>query len=418
MTHPVPDDEAERVQQVQAFLDVLDPPLGETFEQVTGLASDVCQAEAAALSFVTSDHLRFEAAVGPDLPDTPREEGFCAYALMEPDEVMVVEDAEEDERFKDAPIVQEDPGVRFYAGAPLLTSSGHVLGTICVLDPTPRGLDDKQKRMMKRLRRIAVNKLELRRRTHELESARTDLEETAEDLERSNQDLLNFAHIVSHEFKDPLTHVIGNLELLELTVEDEVDEEAREYLEETKRGMERLSLLVEDLLAYARAGQGPETLEPVDVDGLLVELEEELGPIIEEAEAKIQREDLPTVEGDASMVRRVLKNLLSNALKYRGEEPPRIRVRAEPRGHEARFVVEDNGIGIPQEDQDALFEPFQRARNAAGREGTGVGLALAHRIIERHDGDMGVESEEGEGSRFWFTLPIASEDPSEGPSTA
>lgn len=411
VTYPVPDDDERRVQQVQSYLDALDPPLGKPFTDMTGLASTVCDADAGALSFVLSDRLRFEATVGVDLEDVPREEGFCTYALMEPDEVMVVEDAREDDRFKDRSFVRTDPGLRFYAGAPLSTSDGHVLGTICVHGASPQDLDEEQKEIMDRLRRIAANKIEVHRRTRQLQDARENLEEVAEELERSNEDLANFAHVVSHEFKDPIMQVVGNLDLLEMTIEDALDEEAREHLDEVKAGMERLTRLIEDMLAYAKVGRGLDDVEPVDVQSLLEDVEKELEPRIVESDATVELEELPAVEADAAMVRRVFKNLLSNALKYRGEDPPTVRISGEPEDGTARFIVKDNGIGIPEDDQDALFEPFQRGANAAGREGTGVGLALARRIVERHDGEMGVESTQGEGSTFWFTLPHATHDP-------
>lgn len=413
VTYPIPDDEEQRVQQVEAYLDALDPPLGEPFTDMTGLASAVCDADAGTLSFVLSDRLRFEATVGMNLDDVPREEGFCTYALMEPDEIMVVEDAREDDRFKEWSFVRTDPGLRFYAGAPLLTSGGHVLGTICVHGASPQDLDAEQKEIMDRLRRIAANKIEVHRRTRQLQDAREDLEEVAEELERSNEDLANFAHVVSHEFKDPIMQVVGNLDLLEMTIEDALDEEAREHLEEVKAGMKRLTRLIEDMLAYAKVGRGLDDVEPVDMQALLEDVEKELEPQIVESDATVQLEELPPVEADAAMIRRVFKNLLSNALKYRDEEPPTVRISGEPEDGTARFIVEDNGIGIPEDDQDALFEPFQRGANAAGREGTGVGLALARRIVERHDGEMGVESTQGEGSTFWFTLPHATHAPSE-----
>lgn len=208
--------------------------------------------------------------------------------------------------------------------------------------------------------------------------------------------------------------VASYLELLERRYRDELDEEAREFIDYAVDGARRMKALINGLLAYSRVGRKEGSMEEVDLDAVLDDVLDDLGGRIRDTEAEIERGPLPTTHGNPEQLRQVLQNLIENALVYCGEEPPRIEIRGEQRDDGSVAVeVADQGPGIPPEAQDKVFQIFhQLDPHGAGREGSGMGLALCRKIVERHGGRIGVSSEPGEGATFRFTLDI---DPEETP---
>jgi PAS domain S-box-containing protein len=262
-------------------------------------------------------------------------------------------------------------------------------------------------------------------------------------LEESNERLEQFAYAASHDLQEPLRMVSSYLSLLERRYGDVLDEDGREFLEFAVDGSDRMRDMIEALLAYSRVETRGDPFEAVDLEAVLQAVIDDLSVQIEESDADIEVVDLPTVRGDRSQLRQVFQNLLSNAIEYSGDEPPRVRVEAErpaggrhgaagrdqppgdggpeaaggstessrPESDVEAWVVSvaDEGIGIDPENADRVFEVFQRLHSRADHEGTGIGLALCERIVERHGGDIWVESTPGEGSTFYFTLPVEEE---------
>ncbi|WP_276256726.1 PAS domain S-box protein [Halomontanus rarus] len=233
------------------------------------------------------------------------------------------------------------------------------------------------------------------------------LEETIEQLEESNKRLEQFAYAASHDLQEPLRMVSSYLQLIERRYGDKLDEDGEEFLEFAVDGADRMREMIEGLLTYSRIETRGEPLEPVELDAVLKGVLEDLQIRIEETNATITTERLPCVEGDASQLRQVFQNLLSNAITYCGDEPPRVHVDAERREREWVISVRDEGIGIDPDDQDRVFEVFQRLHSREEHSGTGIGLALCQRIVERHHGELWAESELDKGSTFSFTLPRA-----------
>ncbi len=413
LTRSIPSPDEQRLEHLDSIRDSVETALASVSGPLSSLARVVCRTRFGAVTLVEEHEQRFAATQGFQLDRLAREHSFCAVAIEDLDDVTVIEDAARDPRFEDSPYVREDPGVRFYAGAPIATREGHGIGTVCAMDTQPRDLSPDQENNMRLLRRLGSAHVELQRRKDDLEEARRELSERTRELQLSNRELVNFANVISHEFKDPLTQVIGNLDLLELTLEPDPEGEIGELMQEAEKGADRMARLLKDVLAYARAGEQRAEPRTVHVDELVEDIAHELEPRIQTHQARIEIEPLPRARGDPEMIRLVLKNLISNAIKYRSENPPRIHVEGDEENEHVRISVKDNGIGIPEEDQDKLFEVFQRARHSKEREGTGVGLALVHRIVERHGGQIGVDSTPGEGSTFWFTLPAAHSHPPE-----
>jgi signal transduction histidine kinase len=199
--------------------------------------------------------------------------------------------------------------------------------------------------------------------------------------------------------------VSSYLQLIEQRYEDALDEDGREFLEFAVDGADRMRQMIDGLLEYSRVQTREQQFESVDLNAVLGDVREDLEVKIEESGAEIDGGDLPGVEGDASQLRQVFQNLLDNAIKYSGDVPPSVRVSAEPDGDQWVISVRDEGVGIDPDDTDRVFDLFQSFRNGEGHAGSGIGLALCERIVERHGGDIWVESEPGSGTTFSFTLP-------------
>ncbi|MGQ3413446.1 MEDS domain-containing protein [Natrinema sp. LN54] len=226
-------------------------------------------------------------------------------------------------------------------------------------------------------------------------------------LEESNERLEQFAYAASHDLQEPLRMITSYLQLLEQRYGDTFDEDGEEFLEFAVDGADRMREMIDGLLKYSRVETQGDPFEPVELDAVLDDVLADLQFKIDETDAEITAEQLPRVKGDASQIRQVFQNLLDNAIQYRGDSPPRIHITASRRGREWVLSVQDNGIGIDSEDQERVFTVFNRLHSREEYDGTGIGLALCQRIVERHGGEIWVDSEPGEGSTFSLTLPAA-----------
>lgn len=203
--------------------------------------------------------------------------------------------------------------------------------------------------------------------------------------------------------------VSSYLQLIKRRYEEELDEDGQEFLEFAVNGADRMRNMIQGLLKYSRVEARGNPLEPTDLNVVLAEVREDLQMRIEESDAEITADTLPRVEGDKEQLRQVFQNLLDNAVEYSGAEPPNVDVSAERDGSEWVISVSDEGIGIDSDEADHVFEVFESMHTSDEHTGTGIGLALCERIVERHDGEIWVESISGEGSTFSFTLPAASD---------
>ena len=235
----------------------------------------------------------------------------------------------------------------------------------------------------------------------------TDRYEYQRQLEKSNERLQQFAYAASHDLREPLRMVTRYLQLLERRYGDELDGDAEEFIEFAVDGAERMKAMIEGLLTYSRVETRGESFEPVDLEAVLDDVLTDLGVQIDETDAAITVESLPTVTGDASQLRQLFQNLVDNAITYSGKQTPRLAISAMRDGDELIISVSDEGIGIEQEDADRVFEVFQRLHSQEEYDGTGIGLTLCKRIVERHGGEIWFESTPGDGSTFSFTLPPA-----------
>lgn len=251
-----------------------------------------------------------------------------------------------------------------------------------------------------------------RKRLRDEERMRSaELEKVTQALKRSNEDLQRFAYAASHDLQAPIRTVTSYLQLLERRIGSRLSADEHEMISFATDAAKRMSTLVQDLLLYSQVSTRRRTLELVDCDALLRALVHDLKAIVEESQAEVHWECLPNLHAEQSSMRQLLQNLVGNAIKYRGTEAPRVRITASCEGEFWVFCVADNGLGIAPEYKRRIFEMFQRLH---GEElpGSGIGLAMCQRIVERFGGRIWVESEVGVGSRFYFTVPVNPAEPS------
>jgi signal transduction histidine kinase len=252
---------------------------------------------------------------------------------------------------------------------------------------------------------IAINRRteeSLRRLNGELEGR---VAQRTAALERSNQELRQFAYVASHDLQEPLRMVSNYTGLLKRRYESQLDRQAREFIQYAADGARRMQELITDLLNYAQIDRSEVNFHEVEVEKAVDRAINALRLLIQQQHAHLDRKPLPRVEGDEGQLAQLFQNLISNSLKYRSRATPEVKIWAEPLHGTGmwKFFVQDNGIGFDMKFKDRLFNMFQRLDSS--QPGTGIGLAMCRKIVDRHGGKIDVESVEGQGSTFFFTLP-------------
>ncbi|MBV9464156.1 MAG: response regulator [Verrucomicrobiae bacterium] len=252
---------------------------------------------------------------------------------------------------------------------------------------------------------LKVNQ-ELGREVGERKRAEESLRKHAAELARSNFDLEQFAYVASHDLQEPLRMVASYVQMLERRYKGQLDGEADEFIHFAVDGAKRMQSLINDLLRYSTLGANKVPFEDVACDEILQDATANLRRSIETSEAHVSWRDLPTIYGDSTQLSQLFQNLIGNAIKFRSKQPPVIDIRCERNGTHWLFEVKDNGIGIDPAYAEKIFIIFKRLHQNSEYAGTGIGLALCKKIVERHGGRIWVESSVGNGARFLFTLPL------------
>jgi len=414
----LPDDERERLRALVRYA-VLDTESERAFDDLTALASQICEAPIALVSLVDAQRQWFKSRVGLDAPETPRELAFCAHAILQ-DGIFEVENALDDPRFADNPLVAGAPDIRFYAGAPLVTRDGFKLGTLCVIDRIPRHLSPLQREALRILGRQVIDQLELRRAAASL--ARRVLEERAAsgraradaEAERGGRSSERaFLARVTHDLRTPLSAIRGYAELL---AEDAplASGEVREIAGQIEAASAHMLRLVNDILDSARLETGELALEraPVELAELVREAIAVIQPLAAASGDSVRFVDASSPRlllGDATRIRQVLLNLLSNACKFTRDGAIKVTL-ADGTGDAGGVTlsIEDSGIGMDEAQRRQLFRPFAQVHGAAaGAGGTGLGLHITRALCERMGGSIAVESRARVGSTFTVWLPLA-----------
>ncbi len=278
-------------------------------------------------------------------------------------------------------------------------------------------------------RELLASKTQVEAENAQRRAAEAKLREAVQDLQRSNAELEQFAYVASHDLQEPLRAVAGCVQVLQKRYGGKLDARADQFIEHAVSGAQRMQNLINDLLAYSRVGTHGKPFEDVALDKIADYALQNLSERIKETGVIVTRDALPQVWGDGGQLELVLQNLVSNALKFRGETEPQVHIGYQLRralrpvgndgatalSDEAQHVisVRDNGLGIEPQYFQRIFVMFQRLHTRTEFPGTGIGLAICKKIVERHGGSIGVESVPGEGATFWFSLPVHAENRSE-----
>jgi PAS domain S-box-containing protein len=529
---PLPDSEAQRLAKLHSY-GVLDTLPQSAFNDIVALASSICGTPVALISLVDRDRQWFKAKTGIDVDQTGRDIAFCAHAILQPQQVMVVEDASQDERFQGNPLLEGDLGLRFYAGAPIVTDDGHALGTVCVIDTQPGQLSPAAEESLRILSRLVANLLEHEKERHaeearQLEEARRarevlmamavstldliayidhderyqavnqtwlnywgcdenkvigmhvrdrvgplvyeseiapllrralsgelvkyqhlvhfhargprfmeislmpdadasgtvrglilrshdihlqhereqELQQALSALEQRTLEQQRFIQVLSHDLREPVNAVRNFATLLVSDHLQELSTPAQRYLGFVTKGGERMSRMLDDLTDLLQLDGYTPKIVNLDTRSLVAEILEELRDAIEQSGALITTGMLETMKADPALLRIVLLNYISNALKFRSEDrEPRIHIETESVGDAMELSVTDHGIGVPEDQQAGLFDMFRRLHTRQRFDGAGLGLSICRRIAQLHGGRVTLRSTLGRGSRFGIVLP-------------
>ena len=258
--------------------------------------------------------------------------------------------------------------------------------------------------------RVGTLTRELRAANHELQMRQALLERAEAELDRSNKELEQFAYVASHDLQEPLRMVSSYTQLLARRYKGRLDADADEFIAFAVDGANRMQRLINDLLAYSRVGTRGKEFEPTDCTAVFDQALANLKAAIEESGAVVTHDPLPTVMADNMQLGQLFQNLIGNAIKYHGDEPPRVHVSAEQKGNDWVFSVRDNGIGIDPQYAERIFVIFQRLHTREEYPGTGIGLAICKKIVERHGGRIWVESQLGAGLHVLLHHPRQESD--------
>ena len=260
-------------------------------------------------------------------------------------------------------------------------------------------------RMAEKLKSTLVSRDDLVKEVKERKQVEIQLKTTLNDLEQSNKELEQFAYVASHDLQEPLRMVASYTQLLEKRYKEKLDGDARDFINFAVAGANRMQMLITDLLSFSRVGTRGKPMELIDSHVALGQARINLNAAIEETQAVVTNDDLPEVVADESQLVQLFQNLVGNAIKFHKHgESPRVHISATRKAGDWVFSVRDNGIGIDPKYFERLFVIFQRLHSREEYPGTGIGLAVCKKIVERHGGKIWIKSQAGQGSTFYFTL--------------
>lgn len=410
-----PEDELSRLKDLYEY-DVLDTEAEKSFDDLTLLASDICETPISLISLVDPDRQWFKSKQGIDVDETARDISFCSHAILE-NQVFEVQNALTDTRFHDNPLVTNDPNIRFYAGAPLITPRGNAIGTLCVISDKPKKLSSKQINALTVLSKEVIAQLELRLNNKKLVMAlekqkahNKELEKLKEEADTANNTKSKFLANMTHELRTPLH---GILNLAEFAISEGTTEEKDNTLKSILKSAHYLSNIVNDILDFSKIEAGKLEIEHINFS-LNDVISDVIKPQLQQASAKgikliksVDPKIAENLKGDPLRVSQILNNLCSNAIKFTktGQVELKVSIKSSTLQTQLlKFEVIDTGLGINETVQEHLFKEFHQADSSTSREygGTGLGLSICARLSELMQGKLSFTSKIGKGSTFTY----------------
>jgi signal transduction histidine kinase len=328
--------------------------------------------------------------------------------VLESGNPVWIPDAKADKNFPRAQAA-EGIGINAAFAFPILVEEA-VVGVVEFFSPAVTEPDDRLLELVGQVGVQLGRVIERDRHTREIARRSEELSRYATELEHANDELKEFAYVASHDLTEPLRTIAGFVQLLQKRYEGQLDESADEFIGFIVDGTERMQNLIEGLLSYSRTGRSELVATRVDLNDTVNRAIGSLAAAISESGADLELGELPVVGGDTGQLSRLFENLISNAVKFRGDEKPLIKIGAEMKGGAWHIFVSDNGIGIDERHHERIFNVFERLHGAGDYAGTGIGLSICKKVVERHGGRIWVEETPGGGSTFRFVLPELSDE--------
>lgn len=390
-------DETERLKEVNSYR-IEDTITEKDYDDIAFLASAICGTPIALVTLMYHDRQWFKAAIGTDMRENKRELSFCTHAMAGDDDVMVVEDAAVDERFKHNPLVQGGPHLKFYAGASIVNKRGFCLGTVCVYDLVKKSLTEVQIQGLKILSERVMDLLELRKQNFQLEMMK-------DRLESSNKSLEAFAMVLAHDIKSPLTSVVMINDLLHEQF-NESNNGTKELVEISQKSTKKIIRLVDGILSYSKMNISYDTTEAIELNSFFEQLKTTL--LSPKPLTFICNSAINTINFNRVQFEQVFQNLFTNAIRYNDKEHIELKVSAKEEEGYYYFEVTDNGMGITKENLLSVFDLFGTVadKDTYGLGSSGIGLNIVKKIIKAAGGDIEVISTLGVYTTFLFNVKI------------
>lgn len=400
-----PGNEVERLEELYRFK-ILDSATEKDFDDVVELASIICEVPVSLITLIDASRQWFKSKKGIDWSETHRDVSFCGHAIHQND-LFIVEDATKDERFTDNPLVVNEPSIRFYAGMPLTTEKGYNLGTLCVIDSEPKTLNASQKQALEILSNQVSKLIELREKKLQLEEKVKIIEVQNKKLKNLNKQNNEMTSIISHDLRGPISSVLSYFNS-DYYVKSG-NEEKLQLMPVIKESINGIYNLVENLLEWSQS-VGDFNLVSLNLHQYITEVIQLLQVQAAKKGIKLLNNVNPDIKvlADYSMLRFILRNLTGNAIKF--TENGTIEFSALQKEHQKVCVfIKDSGIGMSQQLLSRLNTGNKKITTLGTRKekGSGLGLKLINEFLERHNSALEIESKEGKGSTFFFTLSQA-----------
>jgi signal transduction histidine kinase len=389
--------ETERLKEVNSYR-IEDTITEKEYDDIAFLASAICGTPIALVTLMYHDRQWFKAAVGTDMKENKRELSFCTHAMAGNDDVMVVENATVDERFRNNPLVDGEPHLKFYAGASIINKNGFCLGTVCVYDVVKKSLTEVQIQGLKILSERVMDLLELRKQNFQLEMMK-------DRLVSSNKSLEAFAMVLAHDIKSPLSSVVMVNDLLHEQFR-ESDNGIRELVEMSQKSTKKIIRLVDGILSYSKVETSYNTTEAIELNSFFEQLKTTLlspKPLIFNCNSSVD-----TINFNRVQLEQIFQNLFTNAIRYNDKEHIALDVSAKEKEGYYYFEVTDNGMGIAKENHLSVFNLFGTVgeKDTYGLGSSGIGLNIVKKIIKAASGNIEVISTAGIYTTFLFNIKI------------